>query len=407
MLPVTGVGCDTSTMTEQDRQAIIVLGMHRSGTSALAGTLAKLGVRLPARLLAENEYNPKGYFEPEHIVAIHDRLLAAAGLSWSSIAGLPEAWYGSAEACAYAGELAAAVREDYGDAALYVVKDPRMCRLMPLWRMVLDEVGAQSRFVIALRHPFEVARSLETRDGLPLAHGYLLWLCHMLAAERETRGARRVFVHFDALLSDPTRVATDIVAQLVGDGLAPAEDSAREIAALVDSDLRHQIANPGELHHSAALSPWLSDAYDALAALVGRPTDTQAMQELDKVGAALNPAIALFAPLLAASGEKIAGLAKAAADKDARLLQHQDQIAALSGAVAALEGTVTELKTTVAAQAEQAANLGRTIETYKTEIDALNAQAEEIFQSTGWRLLAPLRWYGRQRERLRRSRRRQ
>ena len=49
---------------DRKRRAIIVLGMHRSGTSALAGVLGLLGARLPARQLPANFANPKGYFEP-------------------------------------------------------------------------------------------------------------------------------------------------------------------------------------------------------------------------------------------------------------------------------------------------------------------------------------------------------
>lgn len=215
------------------------------------------------------------------------------------------------------------------------------------------------------------------------------------------------------MLSEPSRTVSNLVLQLLKKPLATDESCERNIAALIDSELRHHVANPEELHHPAKLHPWLGNVYEALTALVDRPTDRQAMNKLDKIGAELDPAVALFAPLLAAADEKAASLGKAAADKDARLLQQQDQIAGLSSASAALQNSVTELKTTVAAQAEHAANLGRTIDayriqsdTYKTQIDTLSALVEEIFQSTGWRLLAPLRWYGRQRARLRKSRRR-
>ncbi|HEX5210184.1 MAG TPA: sulfotransferase [Pseudolabrys sp.] len=392
-------------MAQQDRQAIIVLGMHRSGTSALAGTLAKLGVRLPARLLPENEYNPKGYFEPGQIVAIHDRLLAAAGLSWSSIAGLPKTWFGSDEARACAAELAEAVRQDYADAPLFVVKDPRMCRLMPLWRTVLDEVGAQARFVMPLRHPDEVARSLQRRDGLPLAQGYLLWLCHVLEAERETRNAPRVFVHFHDLLSDPMQTAEAVAVRLIGKSLAAGEDGAREIAALIDPALRHEIAQPGELLEPAALRPWLMDAYEAFAALIGNPTDQQAMRKLDQVSAAFEPAAELFAPLVAASDAKIASLVRSSATLDETNARLTQTVSELNGTVSVLRNTVAGLEKIVALQDERAIHLHRAIDAHKAHIDALNSQAEEIFQSTGWRLLAPLRWLGAQRNRLRQARR--
>src|SRR4051794_9430892 len=121
---------------KMSRQAIIVLGMHRTGTSALAGALGLLGVRLPARLMPSAEDNPKGFFEPNQVVSIHERLLASIGSHWFSYGRIPEEWFASAEAAAFADELAEAVREDYGDAALFVVKDPRLCRLMPLWQEV-------------------------------------------------------------------------------------------------------------------------------------------------------------------------------------------------------------------------------------------------------------------------------
>ena len=201
-------------MTKSRRQAIIVLGMHRSGTSALAGALGILGMRLPSHLMPPTTDNPKGYFESEQIFAIHERLLAAAGTNWFGIEGLSADWIHSAQASAFVDELVAAVRQEYGNAATFVVKDPRICRLMPLWRQVLDKVGAQARFAIPLRNPLEVAQSLEKLHGLSLAHGCLLWLCNILDAERETRGLRRVFVHYHDLLSDPARVAHFIASQL-------------------------------------------------------------------------------------------------------------------------------------------------------------------------------------------------
>jgi hypothetical protein len=132
-------------MTKKTRQAILVLGMHRSGTSALAGALGLLGARLPARQMPPHVDNPKGYFESAHIVAIHERLLAAAGTSWFGLDRISDEWFHSAQATSFVDELVAAVREEFDDAALFVVKDPRMCRLMPIWREVLNGDSPASR----------------------------------------------------------------------------------------------------------------------------------------------------------------------------------------------------------------------------------------------------------------------
>src|ERR1700731_2068994 len=127
-------------MSSSRRVCILVLGMHRSGTSALAGALGAMGGQLPKRAAGPRIDNPNGFFEPIEIILTHDRLLAAAGTSWSDFDAIPSEWFGSQEAERFADELEAALRIDYADAPLFVVKDPRICRLVPLWRQVLARV---------------------------------------------------------------------------------------------------------------------------------------------------------------------------------------------------------------------------------------------------------------------------
>src|SRR5690242_15030572 len=107
-------------MSFSKRQAVIVLGMHRSGTSALAGALGLMGARLPARVMPPGPGNPKGYFEPGHIVVIHDRVLATAGTSWAGWDRISDAWLRSAACRPFVDELAAAVLEDYGESGLFM-----------------------------------------------------------------------------------------------------------------------------------------------------------------------------------------------------------------------------------------------------------------------------------------------
>jgi hypothetical protein len=269
-----------------DRQAIIVLGMHRSGTSALAGALAMAGARLPARLMPAQIDNPSGFFEPEKIVALHDRLLSAAGISWQSLQPVADEWLSTAEARAYVDELVTAVRQDYDDATLFVIKDPRMCRLMPLWRTVLERLGTRASFVIPIRHPLEVARSLATRENkrFSLRYGCLLWLAHMLDAERESRSSPRVFVHYDRLLDDPVRVVEDIISKVTGRRPALAGAMATAVRSFVDPHLRHHYAQMEELRSHSALYRWLGSAYGALGALVHYPHDRAAQASLDAIG---------------------------------------------------------------------------------------------------------------------------
>ncbi len=145
-----------------DLRAIIVLGMHRSGTSALAGALASAGFQLPRRLRGSAPSNPKGHFEPDEIVNIHDRLLAALGTNWYGLEELPASRFASAEASGFAGELVSAIAADYPGSMPFIMKDPRVCRLMPLWRGVLSQCHAKPLFVLPVRNPLDVAISPST-----------------------------------------------------------------------------------------------------------------------------------------------------------------------------------------------------------------------------------------------------
>lgn len=180
--------------------AVIVLGMHRSGTSALTGLLHHLGVALGPRLMPATKDNPQGYWEHLDIVGLHDALLHVLGRRWDDIRPLPPGWESTPVARDVAQRLKAILLRDFSGAALWGLKDPRLCRLMPLWRPLLEEMAVRPRFVLMLRSPREVAASLAARDGLSAAHSRLLWLRHLLEAEAATRLLPRSFVRYDELI---------------------------------------------------------------------------------------------------------------------------------------------------------------------------------------------------------------
>ena len=113
------------------RPVLLVLGMHRSGTSATAGFLAGLGARMAANPIRADGNNPHGYWEPEPLVSLHNRLLAEVGSAWDDFGPLDVARLAGAREA-----LAAAFTAEFGtDVGLAVLKDPRICRLLPLWRI--------------------------------------------------------------------------------------------------------------------------------------------------------------------------------------------------------------------------------------------------------------------------------
>ena len=190
------------------RRMLLVLGMHRSGTSALAGLLGKAGFIVPANPDIVDPNNPTGFWEPIQIRRVHDDLIAACNSSWEDpllpvLRWLPERIEPAIDL------LWGALAEDFPDIpadAVAVVKDPRQCQLMPLWNELLKRRALAVQVLLLLRRPEAVAASLSRRDQLPQDRALLLWLSHTLEAELHSRGQPRLVLSYEALLRDPAAV---------------------------------------------------------------------------------------------------------------------------------------------------------------------------------------------------------
>lgn len=155
------------------RDAVVVLGMHRSGTSALAGVLNLLGCDAPANQMKPTVDNEKGYFESTSVLTLHNDLLSSAGSSWDDWLPINPGWFKSNRVEEFHDRALELVKGEFGDSRLFVLKDPRICRLVPFWEDVLKESGAAPRYVLTHRNPLEVAASLAKRDGMNTGTGML------------------------------------------------------------------------------------------------------------------------------------------------------------------------------------------------------------------------------------------
>jgi hypothetical protein len=228
------------------RRALIVLGMHRSGTSALAGMLWRLGLDLGTNLMPPEEgSNSLGFYEHNSIVPAHEILLRAMGSHWSSAEPFPDGWLESRAADEARGSIEQVLDHDFppGRAVDWGMKDPRLCRFVRLWRRLLT--GSEPCFILVRRDPREVAASLAARDGMEPEDAAWLWWRYMSEAERDTRGARRIFVDYDELLGDWRKLVSKIAGAFAVPGLpAVALDPNGPGAAEVDRYL-----DPAERHH--------------------------------------------------------------------------------------------------------------------------------------------------------------
>ncbi len=282
--------------TSKRRHAIVVAGMHRSGTSALAGVLHRLGAELPATPLPPNENNPDGYAESRVICDLHDALLSEAGSSWDQVRGPAHDWFTSIGGDRGAQELAGAIQDEFGDAELFVLKDPRICRLLPLWKRVFEQLRIDASYLIAVRDPDAVARSLQIASDVPPAIGELLWLDHLLCAERETRDQSRAFVSY-ACLQDDWRVE---LARASEHARLPLPRADRSCESRIDAFLRRD-RTPREA--AGPRHPWIDRAWQcALAACEDPLADTEAF---DALRGAFATAEAAFGPALGGAQQRL------------------------------------------------------------------------------------------------------
>ena len=151
-------------MAVTDQRHVVVVGMHRSGTSAMASALARLGLALPDEtdLITAGPANERGYWELRRFVTFNDGVLKYLNGSWSTPPKPAPGWELSRDQALV--ELRSSARDfilrEFRDPHM-VLKDPRLCITLPFWRQVFDHEPVA---VLVLRDPLDVARSLRDAE---------------------------------------------------------------------------------------------------------------------------------------------------------------------------------------------------------------------------------------------------
>ncbi|WP_404863892.1 hypothetical protein [Georhizobium sp. MAB10] len=292
--PLDSSGNSRNNGVDRVRKALVILGMHRSGTSALAGLMMRLGGDGPANLLGPTANNELGHFESRPIYMLQDQVLASAGLAWDDYRPFPPSWMKSPKAHEYRSALKEVAISEFGNSALFVAKDPRTCRLVPLWVDVLDDLNIEPLFVHTHREPSEVAASLQKRNGLDPEYSKLVWLRYVLDAETGSRGQRRAFTSYDAVLNNWPAVADKISHQF---GLAwpkLAASNAKDLNDIIRPDLRHNRVAASVIASHALLTNWIDEVYTIFERWASKGEDQNDHERLDVIKASFDESAAAF-----------------------------------------------------------------------------------------------------------------
>ncbi len=218
---------------------VVILGMHRSGTSMVAGALANAGlfVGLDDDLLRDQDDNPHGFYERTDVVSLNDAILAAVRGSWFDP---PLEMSVQREYCV---ELSVILDRLSNDGP-WLLKDPRMCLTWPVWEAQLTD----AHLLYVYRNPLSVAKSLASRHGFPYLMGLALWEYYNSRILEMLQGRQFTALSFDALSENPPRVLQHLEHQLAAKGVtlkapiaAGAFDAGLRRSFITKDDASHQL----------------------------------------------------------------------------------------------------------------------------------------------------------------------
>lgn len=194
------------------RSVLFVVGMHRSGTSAVSGALHFLGMSHGSKLMAPAPDNPKGFWENRFVVNLNDRMLDSVGASWNLIPSFIDAEGNMTGDPAkflhgrFSERISQVWNSQFEHSVGHVVlKDPRICFTLPLWEEIAARDDREIRHLFAVRNVEDVGRSLAVRNGFTQEHSEILWAHYNLAALRHLPEGVPVIWH-DEFLEAPSRI---------------------------------------------------------------------------------------------------------------------------------------------------------------------------------------------------------
>jgi hypothetical protein len=344
------------TSAAQRRSIVMVLGMHRSGTSLCSHILSMLGVDM-ADVIGVDRGNDRGHWERWEIVEFHDRILALFNRGYFGPFHdfpLPVAWWADPRVVQIRREIVAFVEKRMSRTP-FGFKDPRTVRLMPLWHQIFIELKLAPKIVLCLRNPAQVARSLQARDGLAPGIGEHRWLVYMMDFFRFAGAHEFCVLEYERWFDEPRANLKKLTSLLGLEWQHSEADLELVLAEIIDPALRHDDAD-----RRGAGQPLVRSFYGLAARAAD---DAEARAQIDDVASQLAGYEQLYKPFRQSFEDALAAAAK---------------LPGIEQAAAALEQAVGEREAAAAAANERAgATEGRLADTAR-ELDAQRAQLAEL-----------------------------
>ena len=272
-----------NSMETGKKRLVVVLGMHRSGTSAIARSLMVLGVQLGDRLMPPFEgNNEKGFWEDIDINSLNIEMLHHLNKNWHSLSSIRSEEFEILKKSGYLLKAIELIRLKTTGIPIFGFKDPRMSILLPFWNEVFRQGHFEVNYIIAVRHPLSVIKSLAKRDNFDDEQGGIMWLGHVINSLSGTIGHHRIIVDYDKLMQNPEREITRISLNLQ----LPVDPVRLEIfkSEFLDPRLRHTVYSLNDLLPGEMASTLIPEVYQTMEdlATAEQPNDEGLREKLSE-----------------------------------------------------------------------------------------------------------------------------
>ena len=408
-------------MKIKNNRLIVVLGMHRSGTSVITRGLQVFGVQLGDKMMPPTEgINPKGYWEDVDLNALNIEMLHAIGNDWCRVRVIGSSDVEFLHKHGYFRRAVDLIREKTGSSPLFAFKDPRVAKLLSFWKEVFVHCQLDVSYLLAVRNPLSVVKSLTKRDGIEAEQSYLLWFEHLITGLTHSVGKKRVLVDYDRLMQSPAHELSRIAESLELE-IDPAELKIYKTKFL-DKGLRHTVYNLNDLLLDSTCPPIVHETYLALLDLASDNVGFDALEgkvalwsdEFERLSSPIILIDKLFVQntvanqAIAERDVQVSNLSQAVAERDVQvtnlsqaIAEHNVQVTNLSQAIAERDVQVANLNQAIAerdilvanlnqAVAErdvQVANLNQAVAERDQQFDTVDSEIVLIKSSKTWKLL--------------------
>lgn len=372
-----------------EKTIVSVLGMHRSGSSYVAGRIRGMGIDFghDEELIAGDAYNELGYHENKDLSYLGEEILIALGGDHMRPPFLEPGWETSSLLDSFRAKAKLLVETKFGKSHAWGWKDPRTSLLIPFWRQIFQP----THYIIPIRNPLAVAESLLRRNGIAIRHGSELWFLHMASAIFHTRGFKRKFVFFENASQSPLQFDRELAEFLSIDDAASGAAAGPEFA----DTLVHHKQTDEQVYANEDIHSLAKALYRELCELHflerNEPNTLSASPRKDE-NLLIFKMVETEPSLVINSSTLPNCLSHKSKISDSTVAQYNEEIGRLNQIIGERNEQIAKLHQAMVVRDAQITDLSKVVAERDQHIVSLNRDLSAILTGRSWRLTRPFRF---------------